>query len=84
MRECLGKITRVTQEGVGIILEEGENGRTFFFTFDAIEGYKGEYPKELGQFSPKGLREGVLVMFTPAKDERNKKASSVRPLVFSA
>lgn len=80
--EHLGRILSIVGTGFirgGVIREEGSNGKLYSFKFNQIEGYKGENPEELKNFSPKGLRAGVLVKFEKAGRFRVR---VVRPLVF--
>jgi len=77
--ERIGKIIYVNDIGLAVVLEEGLNGQIFPFSFDKIDVYHGENPKDLKQFSPKGLRYGVLVKFSLGTDS---KVSLVRPIRF--
>jgi hypothetical protein len=51
-----GRVTRVDNHGFGFI--ESTGGAQYTFTFDQIEGYRGQKPKQLG------LKEGLVVRFT--------------------
>lgn len=59
-----GRIIRVNRGGLGIIESNLPDKKQYPFTFDKIYGYAGEYPEELKQFGPKGLKEGLAVTFT--------------------
>ena len=43
----IGKVTRIEDFGLGFVKSE-ETDEQYAFTFDKIEGYRGEYPKQLG------------------------------------
>ncbi len=77
MTEHIGKITRLRNDGLGHILEEGSKGDIYPFTFDKIEGYGGEYVRELGKSM--GLKQGVIVRFIL---DQTLKVVSLHPLVF--
>jgi hypothetical protein len=42
-----GKVTRIEDFGLGFVKHE-ETNEQFAFTFDKIEGYRGERPSQLG------------------------------------
>jgi hypothetical protein len=75
LKELEGKIVRVVNSGLAYIENKDDNA-SFVFTFDKIPGYRGEYPKELKQFSTRGLCNGVNVRFTI---DDNTKITSVSP-----
>ncbi len=56
-----GKIVRVLPGGYGYVKQDS-NGRTYIFSFDAIQGYRGQSAKRLG------LRRGTKVSFLPQGD----------------
>jgi hypothetical protein len=57
MRELhQGRVMRVDSHGFGFI--ESTGGSQFTFTFDQIQGYRGQRPRDLG------LKEGLVVRFT--------------------
>lgn len=41
-----GKVTRIENFGLGFV--KSESDEDYAFTFDKIEGYRGEYPRQLG------------------------------------
>jgi hypothetical protein len=51
-----GRVVRVDNYGLGFI--ESTGGSQYAFTFDQIQGYRGQQPRDLG------LKEGVIVRFT--------------------
>lgn len=64
----LGKVLRLDRVGLGVIVtdspETNYSGREFPFTFDKIDGYKGESLNALG------LSEGTTVKFTLDAEDR--------------
>jgi hypothetical protein len=79
-REFLGKVMRLASDRLVYLVQEGAKGECLAFGLNAIRGYGGEYPRELKQFSRKGLRAGCLVLFT--LDRSGERITSVRPVVF--
>lgn len=80
--EHLGKVIRLhSQAGCGIIQEEGIEGGQYGFTFDKLNGYRGESSHELTKFSPQGLRIGTVVKFIV---DDTQKLLGVYPLIFKA
>ena len=82
IREAIGRIefsSLDSKRGVGFILEEGCPGTYWVFKFGVIEGYKGEFPRELKRFSKSGLHSGILVKFVT----RDNRVASVKPLYFA-
>ena len=57
-----GVIRRINPAGLGY-LEEEQSGKYYAFTFDKIQGYRGEEPKEIG------LKVGAWVEFS-VRDEQ--------------
>lgn len=55
-KEFLGTVYRVENTGFGIVVADSTHD-DYAFTFDKIEGYKGEYAEELG------LRAGSAIRF---------------------
>jgi hypothetical protein len=54
-----GRVTRVDSHGFGFIeAVDITGGAQFAFTFDQIQGYRGQQAKDMG------LKEGVVVRFT--------------------
>jgi len=54
-----GKVLRVDRIGLGFIECTGQQ---YSFTFDKVQNYRGEEPREIG------LYEGCVVKFTVAQD----------------
>ena len=80
MEERIGLVVRVSiYDGLAALLEEGEEANVYPFTFDKIEDFVGQNPRELKRFSSKGLREGVMVKFIL---DDNSRIMAVKPLVF--
>lgn len=65
----LGEIVMLDQSGVAMVKDEDCHGQ-YPFTFDKIVGYGGQYPRELTDFSKKGLRKDVMVRFTLDSENR--------------
>jgi hypothetical protein len=57
-----GVIVRINEQGLGIV-EETESHERFAFSFDKINGYRGESPKEMG------LKAGALVRFDSSPED---------------
>lgn len=75
----LGEIIRLYDTGTAVVLDE-HCDEQYVFGFDKIHDYGGEYPKELKQFSKKGLKIGVKVRFTlDSTLERIEKVTPVNP-----
>lgn len=77
MNVQIGKITRLTDFGLGFVLEEGQGGEQYPFTFAQIEGYCGESLRELRKSM--GFKIGSIVRFILGED---LKVESVRALEF--
>jgi hypothetical protein len=56
-----GKVLRINEYGLGIV-EDQVSHQQFAFTFDKINGYRGEAPREIGLFV------GVQVRFSATSD----------------
>lgn len=74
--EHLGKITYLGKNGIGKILEEGEDGFTYRFSFQVIDGYHGESVQELRE---KRIFTGAVVKFT--RDEKTR-VFSIKPVIW--
>jgi hypothetical protein len=68
-----GKILSIDNSGLGYVIVGSD---LVAFTFDKIIRYRGEYPRELKSFSPRGLRRGVEVEIE--LDEKGR-VSCVKP-----
>lgn len=77
----IGKLLGIISEGLGVLIQEGTEGNQLAFTFDKIVDYGGEEPKELTQFSKRGLRKDVLIKFEMSQEE-HPRVIKVMPLVF--
>ncbi len=55
----IGKITRVLPSGFGYVRQQ-DSGKTFVFSFDAIEGYRGQ---SVGNLKDQGFKTGTKVKF---------------------
>ena len=58
-----GTISRINIGGL-LIIRDDKNENQYPATFDKIAGYRGEYPKELKQFSRKGLIPNIKIKFS--------------------
>jgi hypothetical protein len=71
------KVLRLDRVGLGVIVSDSTDteplGREFPFTFDKIEGYKGESQNGLG------LSEGAVVNFTLDAEDRVCRVTPERP-----
>lgn len=77
MEEKVGKITHLDRFGLGRILLEGNDGIVKSFTFDKMEGYRGE---SLGELKKLGFKAGAIIKFTTNNDGRIER---VRTLIFN-
>jgi DNA-directed RNA polymerase subunit RPC12/RpoP len=59
-----GRVLNVSKDGLGFV-EDLETSRRYPFTFDKIEGYKGE---NLGELEVMGIAPGAYVRFIPTYD----------------
>jgi hypothetical protein len=73
----VGTVLRLDQVGLGIIVADSTDAdctdKEFPFTFDKIEGYKGEPLKALG------LTEGTVVKFTLDEGDRVSRVARQAP-----
>lgn len=63
-----GTIIKVYSAGIAYV--RSSEGKQYMFTFDKINVWRGERPKELKQFGPKGIAKGVTVRFTLDSKEK--------------
>jgi hypothetical protein len=75
-KQYLGTLLRLDRVGLGIIVADSTDAdsteKEFAFTFDKIDGYKGEPLKNLG------LSEGAIVKFTLDAENRVSSVSRGR------
>jgi len=68
---CSGRVLRLDKVGLGIIVSDASEAqieeKEYPFTFDKIEGYKGESLKDLAK--ELGLSDGQAVKFTLDGDD---------------
>ena len=75
--ELVGKIIKLNSIfGLGYLVQEGGGGDLKPFTFDKLDGYRGESVRELKDM---GFKKGSIVKFET--DHRNR-ISLVRALIF--
>jgi len=67
--EFIGLVTGLNKSGFGLLIEES-SGIPLPFRIKAVDGYNGELPEEMTQFSKEGLKDGVLVKFIKGVDGR--------------
>jgi len=72
----IGTVFYINKGGLAYVKSCDE--RIFSFTFNKICGYKNEQPRELKQFSPKGLTVGIKLRF---RLDSNCRIKRVMPLV---
>ena len=65
MADMEGRVLTVSGDGLGFV-EDIDTNRRYPFTFDKIEGYKGETLKELEAM---GIQAGSRVRFVPTFDK---------------
>jgi hypothetical protein len=83
----IGRIDSIKKQGllgwVGILTKEGRGGMRFSFVLaNCVGGYQNQTPRELTQFSKKGLVAGTIVKFEFVNNTRLKAIKIIYPLLF--